>query len=358
MSPGQKIRQRTNYIRFLIFLFFSLGFLVMMFLLPRFFLPLLFSYVVAVIFAPILTVFDHVFKGKRLLSIIFLLIILAFFIIYPLFKLAPIIKREFVNLEIYVPYLEKFIVEKYDYLAGILDHAIGLKMDDQYILELLTFSKKSLQGIIFKTPNLVASTIEWIFLVPVFLFFILKDGRSFKYAFLRIVPNSLFERVYFIFSQFNKKISDYILAKFVEASLLFIMVTLGLIILDVRFSLLLGVVAGVTNIVPYLGPIIGTIPGIIVVLAEQSVSHSSGPIIGVILVYLLANFIDMALVFPILVSKIVNLHPVFVILSVIVGSQAFGVIGMVISIPIANICQLILQEVLREFYPENKLLDD
>jgi putative permease len=65
---------------------------------------------------------------------------------------------------------------------------------------------------------------------------------------------------------------------------------------------------------------------------------------------MIANAIDIALIFPILVSKIVDLHPVLVILSVILGSQLMGVTGMVVSIPIAASIKLIVEEVYLEFY--------
>ena len=65
---------------------------------------------------------------------------------------------------------------------------------------------------------------------------------------------------------------------------------------------------------------------------------------------MIANAIDIALIFPILVSKIVDLHPMLVILSVILGSQLMGVAGMVVSIPIAASIKLIIEEIYLEFY--------
>ena len=83
-----------------------------------------------------------------------------------------------------------------------------------------------------------------------------------------MVPNPIFERVYFLSSQFNKKIGDYIFAKVVEATILGVIIGTGLAIMELRFSLLLGVIAGVTNIIPYVGTVVGIIPGVIVALVE------------------------------------------------------------------------------------------
>ena len=114
-----------------------------------------------------------------------------------------------------------------------------------------------------------------------------------------------------------------------------------------RFALLLGLLAGITNIIPYLGPLLGVIPAIIWVLVEYGFSTTFG---GVIVLYLVANVIDLAIVFPILVSKVVNLHPIIVVVSVILGSQYFGIVGMILSIPAAVAIKLIFMEVYNEVY--------
>ena len=207
--------------------------------------------------------------------------------------------------------------------------------------------KDKTTDILLKIPTYLGNVLEWVFLVPLFVFFMLKDGNRFKGAFLKIIPNSIFERIYYLSHQFNRQLGDYIFAKFVEASIVGFIITMGLVFMDVRFALILGIVAGVTNVIPYLGPILGTIPAIIFALAE----YGMGPTFGAIaILYLVANAIDIGLVFPILVSKIVNLHPLIVVISVILGSSFLGVLGMVISIPVAAAVKLICIEIYKEFY--------
>ena len=164
---------------------------------------------------------------------------------------------------------------------------------------------------------------------------------------LRVTPNSLFERFYYVSHQFNKQIGDYIFAKFIEASIVGTIITTGLWIMDIRFSLILGVLAGATNIIPYLGPLLGMVPGLVFGIVEYGMGTTFG---AIALLYTIANAIDIAIVFPILVSKIVDLHPMIVIASVIIGSQTLGVLGMVISIPCAAAIKLIITEIYNEVY--------
>ncbi len=117
--------------------------------------------------------------------------------------------------------------------------------------------------------------------------------------------------------------------------------------MGVKFSFLLGLIAAITNIIPYVGPIFGIIPAILLALAEYGFGGTFG---AIIILYLIANVIDLALVFPFLVSKIVDLHPLIVVTSVMVGSHLWGLVGMVISIPLVAALKLIAYEIYCEIY--------
>ncbi len=92
-------------------------------------------------------------------------------------------------------------------------------------------------------------------------------------------------------------------------------------------------------------PFVGFIPALAIGLVDQS--PNLGPMIAL---YTIANLFDLAFVFPLLVSKIVNLHPMLVVVSVIVGSQVGGVMGMVVSIPMAAFLKILFREIYNELY--------
>jgi putative permease len=269
-------------------------------------------------------------------------------LILPFIKLIPIVKEESENLQYYVPKLERFVRIKYIEIQRYSENKIGISLGDNLIDDGILNIKEGFKSAIFQVPNYVASVLEWILLVPIFLFFLMKESHNLRRHMLQFVPNQIFERVYYLYSQFHKKLADYILAKFIEASIVGLIIGIGLVIMDVRFAVLLGILAAVTNIIPYVGPLLGTVPALILGMVE----YGTGPtFFAIFMLYLIANLVDMALVFPILVSKIVNLHPVVVIVSVILGSQYFGVFGMVASIPLAAVIKLIFEQVYRELYP-------
>jgi len=312
----------------------------------RIFIPIGLSYVLYLIVNPFIPMLNKAGLNKNL-SILLIFVGLLFFAVYPLVKLSPVIVSEAENFQYFIPKIERTVHLNYEKIRHEIKSKTTFDIGEKLITDGIELSKKSSKIFLLKIPTLIASILEWIFLIPLFLFFFLKDGRNFKFLVLKMCPNSIFERLYNLIFKFNKQLGGYIFAKFVEASIVGIIITVGLLIMGVKFSLLLGFVAGVTNIIPYVGPIFGMIPAIALGIAEYGWGPTFG---GIMLLYLIANVIDIALVFPILVSKIVDLHPIIVVLSVILGSQYMGTLGMVISIPLAAAIKLIFLELYSNLY--------
>ncbi len=338
-----KIAERTKY-------YFFIFCIVMMFAtlisLPRLSVPLGISYLIYLVLNPLVPVLMK-FNLPRIVSVLIIFFLFFLFSGYPLVKVIPLIKNEADTIQYYLPKIENYLREIYGMAIIKVKARTGIELDVNGIDLGLEYFKSGIKDFILSAPRIIASVAEWIFIVPLFVYFFLSDARSMKVLFFKLVPNSLFERLYFIFYKFNKNIGDYIFAKVIEASIVGSVILIGLLIMDIRFAFLLGVIAAVTNIIPYLGPILGMVPAVIIGLIE----YKFGPTFGaIIILYLVANIIDLALVFPILISKIVDLHPLLVVTSVIVGSQFMGVLGMVISIPMAAAGKLILSEIYSEIY--------
>lgn len=314
--------------------------------LPRLSLPLFASYIGYLVlepFVPRLTMLGL----KKNIAVLVIMIGILILSIFPMIKLAPVISTEVENIQYYIPKIEGYVSSQFELLQNFLAKKFGFEIQDKYLPQVFQYVRTGVTSLLLKLPQFLASLIEWLFLVPLLTFFMLADSDKLKRIFLKLVPNSIFERFYYIYHQLNKQIGDYIFAKFVEASIVGFIITLGLVLLKVRFSLLLGFVAAITNIIPYVGPLLGLVPALLLGMTEYGISAQFG---AMMILYLVANVIDIAIVFPLLVSKIVDLHPVLVVVSVILGSQYLGVLGMIICIPIAAAFKLILIEIYKEFY--------
>jgi putative permease len=192
-------------------------------------------------------------------------------------------------------------------------------------------------------PSAISGSITVMILTPFLAYFMIQDGRKITRGILSMVPNSLFELAINLHHQINDQMGGFIRARFLEAAIVGLVVWAGLAVIGFPFALVLAIFAAVTNLIPYLGPIIGAVPAIIIALvsAEGHVYEPMSVNLFVITsVYFVAQLIDVVFIIPFVVAKIVNLHPVTVLLVIIIGAQFMGILGMVISIPIASAAKL------------------
>jgi predicted PurR-regulated permease PerM len=124
----------------------------------------------------------------------------------------------------------------------------------------------------------------------------------------------------------------------IEGIVVGVFAALGLAILGVNYPLLLGVVTGLANVVPYLGPIIGGAAAILVALVQFK---SLAVVAQVTILYLFVKLLDLIAIQPLAVGKGNDLHPVLLIASIIVGGHAWGIVGMIIAVPMITILQRI-----------------
>ncbi|PIS11175.1 MAG: hypothetical protein COT73_05365 [Bdellovibrio sp. CG10_big_fil_rev_8_21_14_0_10_47_8] len=193
------------------------------------------------------------------------------------------------------------------------------------------------QNLFQSLPDYVSQSLTVFFLTPFIAYFMLLDGRDFVRKVLSLVPNNFFELVLNMNHQINAQMGGFVRARILESLLVGGIIWLGLFILGFPYALILAVFAGIINIIPYLGPFIGAVPALII-------NFANGGDITVfwwlLVIYALAQVIDLALIVPFVVAKIVNLHPVTVVLVVILGSHLLGILGMIISIPLFSVLKV------------------
>ena len=216
----------------------------------------------------------------------------------------------------------------------------GLKNDLQVFLT--NWSVNFFQSL----PSIFSQSITISIMVPFLSFFMLLDGRDFIRTLISIVPNNFFELTLNVHHQIGLQIGGFIRARLIESSIIGLVVWLGLLVIGVPYSLILGLFAAVMNIIPYIGPFIGLLPAVLIAFSQGSDISGMTPIF---IVYGIAQIIDNAVLVPFLVARIVNLHPVVVILSFLVGAQFFGVLGMIICIPMVSTLKVISTSIYKHY---------
>jgi putative permease len=336
--------KKNQKIKLTLFFAFLTATVVFGILFPRLTLPFGFAYIVYLIGGP-LTLRLTTGSPKQRIIYSAIMTIGFSFLLFPLFASLYNIETDFTAFTQRLPEIQKILQDKFFLLKVQVFERFGVRLNLDPVNFVMT--RLETEGALFlsQIPAYLSSILEWFLLVPLFLYFFFRESTKFNSWIMESIPNPIFEKTYVLFSQFNTKFGEYIIAKFIEATLLGTLITTGLLIVDFPYPFILGFVAGITNILPYIGPIIGFIPAFFIALLSNDPNIS---MLGMITVYTLANLIDMVLVFPLLVSKIVNLHPIVVVVSVIVGSQLGGIVGMIVIIPFVAFFKILFREVYKD----------
>ena len=190
-------------------------------------------------------------------------------------------------------------------------------------------------------------------LIPFFSYFFLRDSRRIVQFVLDRLSASHIETSVAVWCEIDRSVGRYLRGVAIEGIVVGTAAALGLAILGVNYPLLLGVVTGLANVVPYLGPIIGGAAALLVTLVQFK---SLSVIAQVAILYLALKLLDLVAVQPLALGKGNDLHPVLLIASIIVGGHALGIIGMVIAVPTITILQRIAKLLLeRRRYPTHVL---
>ncbi|MEJ2201801.1 MAG: AI-2E family transporter, partial [Desulfuromonadaceae bacterium] len=207
-----------------------------------------------------------------------------------------------------------------------------------------TMAEQLLAQVLVETPKSALRLGSLLVLVPLFSFFFLRDGNRILRLCVALTPNRYFEMVHDLSYLVSRQMAHFIRGRLLEAFIVGVVVSLGLSLTDIRYAPLLGLFAGITNLVPYIGPIIGMVPGILIALVDLG---TGGQFWWILVVYILISqvIVDNFILIPILISRVSNLHPLWVILAIIMGGKLYGVLGMIIGVPVVSTIKIALLEI-------------
>jgi putative permease len=188
-------------------------------------------------------------------------------------------------------------------------------------------------------PDIISRSLTISIMTPFLAFFMLLDGRSFMKRFMSLVPNNMFELALNLNHQVGSQIGGFIRARLIESLIVGFVVWMGLFFIGIPYSFVLGMFAGLINVVPYIGPVVGLIPVLLVGLGS---GMHGAELLPILVVFGVAQVIDNVILVPFLVARLVNLHPITVVLAFLIGAQTLGVIGMIVCIPVVSTLKVTL----------------
>ncbi len=284
----------------------------------------------------------HKRNVSRTLAIAIVFVFSGFFVVLALNGLTSIVLTQWTSLAQAIPAFSDQLIIKIQNIETLIKHKFNIEFDFGLSTFVSQAGLKSTTWLLSNATTILSSIASTAFLVPIFSFFILKDGQKYGRELLKLVPQNHYSEVVTTLKKTSLSLGKFIRAKAIEAFLVSLLTYIGLLICGSDYAIVLALIAGVTNILPYIGPILGVIPALILLGFNWPV----------VLVYLIVNAIDITLIFPIMVGKLVNLSPLTLLVAVAVGQELYGLVGMLVSVPVAASIKIIYQEIVSVLYAE------
>lgn len=196
-------------------------------------------------------------------------------------------------------------------------------------------------GVLLSGATSIISTTLQIFLILLASAYFLFDYPRFTANFKRFVP----VRWRPLYGDLSKKmdmaVGGYLRGQLLITLIIGVLIYIGLEIINVPLALAISFLAAIFNMVPYLGPIVGMVPA---VLLGFTVSPLTALL--AVLVFVVANQLEGNILAPYILSKSTNLHPVTVLIAILIGAGLFGLLGALLAVPVAALLKVVLEEYL------------
>lgn len=266
--------------------------------------------------------------------------------------LMPVIWQQSSNLLQEVPHMvsegQSYLLtlpEKYpEFIKAEQIQSLNTLINDKFI----EWGQVALKASLNSISDLVALLI-YLILVPLMVFFFLKDKKELLNSFSQFLPKDR-KMATQVSNEMHQQIMNYIRGKVIEILIIGTVSTIAFVILGLNYAVLLGVLVGLSVLVPYVGATIVTLPVMLVALFQWGIGAEFG---YVMLAYGIIQALDGNLLVPLLFSEAVNLHPVTIIIAVILFGGLWGFWGVFFAIPLATLVKAVLNA-----WPSNTQLNE
>ncbi len=221
-----------------------------------------------------------------------------------------------------------------DEIKSVLLYEIenGIEMVQDYLLRILG-----------KTLDTIMKTVSFIIdfvLALLIAYYFIRDRGLFKVLFLSAVPKRWQNILTSTGRDINTVLSNFMQGQLLTALIIGTLESIGLSIVGVKYPLVLGLIGGISNIIPYFGPFIGAIPSTALALLD-----SPSKALWTIFVFVIIQQLDNIFISAKIIEDRLGLHPVTTIIIVIIGEEFFGIMGMILAVPVYAILKIIFKRV-------------
>lgn len=312
-------------------------------ILLKFLGKLLFPFVLAALISYILhpiLVKSEKWNIKRPVAILLIFGLFIFFGTALIYKSLPAMIYELEELSEQLPVIietyEQMILSLYE-STSFLPEEIHRKMD--VIIASIEFKLDQKITNILGSVMKLSDIIVLFAIIPVLVFYFLKDYDIIIVWLGKLVPNRFRKKYFGMIKAVDESLGNYIRGQLL-ISLSITLITYAIYhLFDMKYALLLAIFMGVMNVIPYFGPIIGTIPAALI-----SMTVSTRLVIIIIVANALIQLLESSILSPYIMGKSIKIHPIFLIFILLIGAELGGILGMIIVVPAVTIIRGIIHE--------------
>lgn len=296
-------------------------------------------FVISCSLLPIVQVLDKKLKNRALSAglVITAAVILTLAFILPIFKVT------IEQIMVFLQTLPNKIADVQNYLHTHTFSIGGFKLT-QYIdfNQLVAVNNEFVQNVLNQSLNITMGFAQGVLVfiaVVTIMFYMLKDTRYMKNKFIEFFPEKMKRKAESIIIKIAAKVGGYVIATIISGAAIWILIAVSLLILRVEYAFSLGLIAGVLDIIPVLGP---TLALTLIILT----AYKNGFLVILIAIgaFLGVQQLSNNVIRPVVFGKFMELHPLVIIFSLLVGGKFGGVVGLVFAPAIAAIVSVLIDE--------------
>lgn len=300
--------------------------------------PFLLAMVIAYLINPLVQILESR-KFPRGVAILIIYLALGLIIGLMFFYAVPELVKE---LSRFATNLPKYMQEAENHFRGIRQsyYRVGLpdgiarvfdeKLDQgERVLAMMV--KSALNGVL----GLFSSLLSIIF-APIFAYYILRDLANIKKSLIGVIPKAYRTETMALFRDIDDVLSKFVRSHLTVCAIIGISTGIGMALIGVDFAFVIGLIAGITDLIPYIGPFIGAIPAVALALLK-----SPATVLYVIVVITLIQQLESNIITPRIVGNSLGLHPLLVIFVLLAGGELFGILGMLLALPVTAVAKVV-----------------
>lgn len=303
-------------------------------------IPVMISFLFAILLHPIVQYLKSKLRFPHVLAvmiavILFVLIFIALFVFlsFQISDFADDFDKIERNINIHLSNIQGFVRDNFH---------LSSREQKRYIDTAAEDSMEKGKEIIRTTLISFTDTLVNLTLIPVYTFLILLYRTHFLLFLSKLIKKENHEQLKNILTNVRVAINSYIVGLIIEMILISIMTTLGFMLIGVKYAILLGIITGILNLIPYIGILFA---GVLSIVASLTGSPDLSIIIGVIVITIVVQLIDNNIIVPLIVSSKVEINALISIVGIIIGGSIAGVSGMFLALPFLAVLKVIFDRI-------------